>query len=280
MERIDTHHHFWFYDPKEYPWITEEMAVLRRNFVPEDFESDLRKLGITGIIPVQAHESWRETWQLLQFANEFSLIQGVVGWLPLLDSDLDRKLPVLAEHPKLRGVRYILQDQSDATLIESHEFNAGLSRIKPYHLAYDILIYEHQLPEAIDLIDRHAGQVFVLDHVAKPRIAAGEMEPWRTNLQALAERPLTYCKLSGLLTEADWKNWTRDQIRPYLDVALKAFGPDRLMFGSDWPVCLLAGKYADWFALIGDYIATLTVDEQARIWAGTAREAYRLQPQT
>jgi L-fuconolactonase len=276
MERIDSHHHFWFYDPKEYAWIDDRMSALQRNFLPEDFEPEFQSAGICGVIPVQAHQSWRETWQLLQFANEFKFIQGIIGWLPLVDADLQRKLPTLTEHRKLKGVRYNLQDEPDPNYMLRDDFNRGLTDLQPYGLAYDILIYEHHLPQTILFVDRHPEQVFVLDHIAKPRIADGELSPWQENLRELAQRPNVYCKLSGMITEANWSNWTNDQLRPYFDVVLEAFGPERLMFGSDWPVCLLAGTYDRWIDVVATFLSPLSLDEQASVWAGTARKAYNL----
>lgn len=276
MERIDSHHHFWFYDPKGYPWIDDRMAALQRNFLPEDFEPELRGAGVSGVISVEARPSWRETWQLLQFANDSKFIRGVVGWLPLTDADFARKLPTLTDHPKLKGVRHNLQDEADPFYMLRADFNRGLSDLKPYRLAYDILIYERHLPQTLTFVDRHPGQVFVLDHIAKPRIAAGELSPWRENLRELSLRPNVYCKLSGMITEADWKIWTEAQLRPYFDVVLKAFGPERIMFGSDWPVCLVAGSYQRWADVVASLISDLPLADQALIWAGTARKAYNL----
>lgn len=276
MERIDAHHHFWFYRAKDYPWIDDRMSVLRRDFVPEDFEPEFRSAGVTGVISVEAQASWLATWQLLQFANEHSYIQAVVGWIPLLDPDLERKLPTMVEHPKLKGVRHNLQDDPDPEFMLREDFNRGIWTLRPWGLTYDILIYERHLPQTIQFVDKHPGQTFVLDHIAKPRIAAGELQPWAENLRELALRPHVYCKLSGMVTEADWPSWTEEQLKPYFNVVLEAFGPKRLMFGSDWPVCLLATTYQHWVQTVSKLIDTLSADEQARIWAETAREAYRL----
>jgi L-fuconolactonase len=276
MERIDSHQHYWFYDPKEYPWIYDTMGILKRNYLPEDFEPELRAAGVTGVVPVQAHQSWRETWQLLQFANDSRLIKGVVGWLPLTDADFERKLPVLGEHPKLKGARHNLQDEPDPNYMLRDDFNRGLSELKHFGLSYDILIFERHLQQTAVLVDRHPDQVFILDHIAKPRIVDHELSPWRENLCALAQRPNLYCKLSGMITEADWSSWTEDQLRPYFDVVLEAFGPERLMFGSDWPMCLVAGTYAGWIGVVTNFLSSLSLSEQERIWAGTAREAYKL----
>jgi L-fuconolactonase len=276
MERIDAHQHFWFYDPKEYPWIYDTMGILRRNYLPEDFEPELRAAGVTGVVPVQAHQSWRETWQLLQFANDSKIIKGVVGWLPLADGHFEQKLLMLGEHPKLKGARHSLQDEPDPNYMLRDDFNRGLSELKHFGLAYDILIFERHLQQTALLVDRHPDQVFILDHIGKPRIIDKELSPWRENLRALAQRPNVYCKISGMMTEADWSSWTEDLLKPYFDVVLEAFGPERLMFGSDWPVCLLAGTYAQWCSVVENFLSTLSISEQERIWAGTAREAYHL----
>jgi L-fucono-1,5-lactonase len=276
MERIDAHHHFWFYDPKEYPWIDDRMGILKRNFLPEDFEPEVQKAGVTSVVPVQAKQSWRETWQLLQFANDRPFIAGVVGWVPLLDSDLERKLPTLLEHPKLKGVRHAIQDEPDPLFILLDDFNRGIRELEPYGIAFDLLIFERHLPQTIRFVDWHPEQVFVLDHIAKPNIAGKALSPWRENLQELARRPNVYCKLSGMVTEADWVSWTKDDLQPFFDVVLEAFGSERLMFGSDWPVCLLASSYARWADVVAELLAELSPSEQARIWAGTARRVYKL----
>jgi L-fuconolactonase len=276
MERIDSHHHFWFYDRKEYGWIDDRMGILKRNFLPEDLEPEVLKAGVTGVVPVQAKQSWRETWQLLQFANDVPFIAGVVGWLPLLDTDLERKLPTMLEHPKLKGVRHPIQDEPDPLFILRDDFNRGVRELEPYDIAYDLLIFERHLPQTIRFVDWHPNQVFVLDHIGKPDIAHGALSPWRENMRELARRPNVYCKLSGMVTEADWVAWTKDDLRPYFDVVLEAFGPARLMFGSDWPVCLLASTYERWCEVVSEFVAELSTAEQARIWGGTARRAYKL----
>lgn len=276
MERIDSHHHLWFYHPREYPWIDDRMAILRRNFLPEDIEQEIAGTGITSVIPVQAHQSWRETWQLLQFANDCSFIEGVVGWLPLTDPDFDRKLPTLAEHRKLKGVRHVVQDEPDPDFVLRDDFNRGIRELKPYGLPYDILIFERHLPRTIQFVDKHPSQTFILDHIAKPRIAAGEISPWRENIRELALRPNVYCKLSGMVTEANWNSWTEEDLKPYFEVVIEAFTPHRLMFGSDWPVCLVASTYRRWVDAVANAISGLSRQEQQRIWCTNAREAYRL----
>jgi L-fuconolactonase len=225
---------------------------------------------------VQARQSLDETHALLQFAGENDFIRGVVGWAPLIDANVCNVLAQVSAHPALRGVRHVLQDEPDPDYMLREDFNRGIARLRQFGLAYDILIFERHLPQAIQLVDRHPDQIFVLDHLAKPRVKEGEMSPWRERIRDLAKRPNVYCKLSGLVTEADWRKWTKEQLNLYFDVVLDAFGPRRLMFGSDWPVCLLAVRYADWIAIVERFVGELSQPEQARIWSGTAVEAYGL----
>ncbi len=276
FERIDAHHHFWKYDPVQYSWISDQMKVIRRDFLPRDLELEIKSAGVNGVVSVQAQQTMEETWRLLKYVDEYPFILGVVGWVPLISPDLNRALASLAGHPRLRSVRHNLQDDPDPLYMLREDFNRGIAALKPYHLAYDILIFERHLPQTIQFVDRHPDQVFVLDHIAKPRIKAGEISPWRENIRELAKRPHVYCKVSGMVTEADYTHWTEDQLKPYFDVVISAFSPRRLMFGSDWPVCLVAVSYRRWLEVVERAIATLSADERARIWSGTAREAYRL----
>lgn len=274
--RIDAHHHFWRYDPAEYGWISESMPAIRRDFFPADLEPEMRAVGVDGAISVQAQQSLKETRWLLELAGGSDFIKGVVGWIPLAAADVRAPLDALAGEAKFVGIRHIVQDEQDDNFILGEDFNRGVAALKEYQLAYDILVYERHLPQAAEFVDRHPQQIFVLDHLAKPRAKENELEPWRTNIRRLAERPNVYCKLSGLVTEADWQNWTERQLRLYLETALEAFGPQRLMFGSDWPVCLLAATYRQWHDLVARFCSRLSVNEQARIFGDTAIEAYRL----
>jgi L-fuconolactonase len=276
MTRIDSHHHFWHYDPVEYAWISEGMSAIRRSFEPRDLALELKPAGISGVVSVQARQTLDETWQLLTYADQNDFIRGVVGWVPLSSPDLNRILATVASHPKLRGVRHVLQDEPDPNYILREDFNRGVSGLKPFHLTYDILIYERHLPQTIEFVDRHPNQVFVVDHLAKPRVNDRIMSPWRENIQELASRDNVYCKISGLVTEADHQHWTEDELRPYMDVVLEAFSPKRVMFGSDWPVCLVAVQYREWVKIVERAISGLSPAEQERVWSGTAREAYRL----
>lgn len=276
--RIDAHHHFWKYDPGEYGWIDDSMAVLRHDYLPRDLQRELAAAGIDGVVSVQARQSLDETRWLCELAAEHSFIQAVVGWVPLVE-DVKRHLETLAHCHMLKAVRHVVQDEPDDRFLLRDDFNRGIDALCDFWLAYDILIYERHLPTAIEFVDRHPHQTFVLDHLAKPRAKEHALEPWGTNIRKLAERENVYCKFSGLATEADWQNWTDAELRPYWDVVLDAFTPRRLMFGSDWPVCLLATGYRSWYDLCCRFAAELSTDEQDRFFGGTASEAYRLSPQ-
>lgn len=276
-EQIDSHHHFWRYRPDQYGWI--EDPSLRRDFLPEDLEAALCGTGITGVISVQARQDLDETWALLNWGEQHGRIRGVVGWVPLLDPDLPRLLPTLAKHPKLRGVRHVVQDEPDDRFLLRADFNRGIGALRGYGLVYDILIYERHLPYAIEFVDRHPSQIFVLDHIAKPRIRDAAIEPWRGHIDELARRSNVYCKVSGMVTEGDLVHWSAEDLRPYFEAVLEAFGPRRLMFGSDWPVCLSGTSYRRWYDLVSEWTAPFTEPEKERFWAGTAQEAYGIGPE-
>lgn len=273
--RIDAHHHFWHYTPTEYDWIDDGMAAICRDFLPADLAPEIAAAGIDRVISVQARESVAETEALLEWAAAHAWIAGVVGWFPLIDPALGDLLERLAATPALKGVRHVLQAEP-AEYMDREDFNAGIAQLRATNLTYDILIVHHQLPAAIRLVDRHPNQVFVLDHIAKPPIRAGELQPWARNLAELARRPNIFCKLSGIVTEADYSTWTYEQILPYMEIALEAFTPARLMFGSDWPVCRVATTYVDWVRTIDRFAETLSAAERQALFHDTAARAYRL----
>lgn len=274
---IDAHHHLWKHNNRDYSWMDNEtLAPLRRDYLADDLVQAAQPSGVTAAIAVQACQNIAETEWLLGIAENHSMIQGVVGWLPLCSPDLSPHLERLAQHPEFKGVRHIVQDEPDDSFILRDDFNRGIAQLKTYGLVYDILIFERHLPQVIDFVDRHPQQVFVLDHVAKPRIRENLLHPWAERIRELAKRENVSCKISGMVTEADWSNWSAEQLRPYFDTVLAAFGPRRLMFGSDWPVLTLAGTYATWVDTLRSFIAELSPSEQERIASGTAREAYRI----
>ncbi len=273
---IDSHHHLWRYNPRDYDWISDAMRSLRRDFLAEELAKLAFANGVDGTLVVQARQTLEETNWLLDIASSHPLIQGVVGWVPLFAPDLGPVLEKVASHPKLRGLRHMLQDEADHRFMLSGEFNRGIGLLKDHDLVYDILVYARHLPQTVEFVDMHPQQVFVVDHIAKPRIREGLLSPWTEMIRELARRENVYCKISGLLTEADWQGWNVDQLRPYFDAVLSSFGPRRLMFGSDWPVLTLACDYGKWVQTFQSLIADLSLEEQERISCGTVREAYRL----
>jgi L-fuconolactonase len=275
MLTIDTHHHFWRYDPVEYDWITDDMSRIKKDFLPEQLVELIEKAGVDSVISVQARQMVRETEWLLDMATKNDFIRGVIGWLPLVDPAVESYLEGYAENRLLKGLRHVLQGEKDEYM-HAKEFNHGIGLLQKYNLVYEILIFEKQLPAAIQLVDHHQNQVFVLDHIAKPRIAENIFSPWKENIHFLAERPNVYCKISGLVTEADYHNMTVGQLTTYLDTVMDAFGPDRLMFGSDWPVCLVACEYEVWIDLIRNWLKHMSINEQVMIMGGNAVKVYGL----
>jgi L-fuconolactonase len=272
---IDSHHHLWQYRAEEYPWMDGSMQVLRQDYLPHDLKREMERAGVTGVVSVQARQSIEETRWLLELARECKWVLGVVGWLPLLHNGWQDWPSDVLDDKKLKGIRHVVQDEPTGFL-DQVDFNTNLHRLLPYNLCYDLLIYERQLVEAIRFVDRHPQQVFVIDHLAKPRIREGVMHPWNQQMRELARRPNVVCKVSGLAGEADWKCWTAADLRPYMDTALDAFGAKRLMIGSDWPVSLLACEYTQWFSLIRDWVAPLSHEETASILEETAVRVYQL----
>lgn len=275
---IDSHHHFWRYNDAEYGWMNQPgMERIRRDFLPADLLAQTRAAGVDGVVSVQARQTLEETDALLAFAEQHDFIRGVVGWVPLVSLSVETNLAGYAARAKLKGVRHVLHDEADDDYMLRDDFDRGVSALRAAgELRYDILIFERHLPQSIRLVDRHPNQVFIVDHVAKPKIKAGVLSPWRENIRELGRRQNVYCKISGMVTEADWNAWTPEQLRPYVDVVLEAFGPRRVIFGSDWPVCLVACDYGRWVRTVQDFIAPLSVTEQSRIMGATAIEAYRL----
>lgn len=272
---IDAHHHFWRYSTAEYGWIDDSMSRIARDFLPEDLQKVAATAGVDGVVTVQARQSLEETRWLLELANQAELIRGVVGWAPLADPNIGTVLDEIA-HQKLVALRHVVQDEPDDAFILGEAFNQGVSLLAAHNLAYDILIFERHLPQSIQFVDRHPNQRFVLDHLAKPKAAQCELEPWRSNLFELAKRENVVCKVSGLVTEADWSGWSSDSLRVYFDAALEAFGPSRLLFGSDWPVCLVACEYGCWKQTVTDWASGLSDDERRGLFGLNAQRAYQL----
>jgi L-fuconolactonase len=275
--RIDSHHHLWHYSENEYPWINEQMSVLRRDFTVTDLLRETQAAGIEGVVSVQARQTLEETHVLLEIAQNNPFIKAVVGWVPLAAHDLREQLEQLAEFPRLKAVRHVVQDEPDDAFILAPAFNAGVALLAEFGLVYDILIFARHLPNTLEFVARHPNQAFVLDHIAKPIIQAQRFdESWASNLRQLARYENITCKFSALVTEVRDPQWSVDLLRPYWDVALEAFGPSRMMFGSDWPVCLLRSSYANWVSAVEELASDLTQAEQLQFWGETARRAYHL----
>lgn len=275
--RVDAHQHFWRYDAAEYGWIDDSMAALRRDFLPHDLERETTRAGVDASVAVQTRQTLDETRWLLSLAGAHPFIAGVVGWVDLQSPDVRRDLETLGRHPKLVGIRHIAQSEPDGRFLLRPAFLRGLALLEELNLAYDILIYSHHLPVAAELAGLLPRQRFVLDHLAKPDIRGGERQEWERGLRALAAHPNVWSKLSGLVTEADWTRWTPADIRPYLDVAFDCFGPERLMIGSDWPVCTVAGDYERTMAVVSDYVAHRPADERDAVLGGNAVRFWNLQ---
>jgi len=276
MQKIDAHQHFWRYDAETDGWITDEMKVLRRDFMPPDLKKELERNAFDGCVAVQADQSEAETQFLLDLSGEYPFIKGVVGWLDIRAKNFEQRLEHFAANPELKGLRHIVQDAPDDRFLLQPSFIEGVRLLADYDLTYDILIYERQLPAAVEFARQLPGQRLVLDHIGKPVMDKGPTGRWKEGIRALAEHPDTYCKLSGLVTEADWQQWKPDDFKPFLDVVFEAFGPERLMFGSDWPVCTLAASYSEVVGIVTEYIQALSDQEQQMIMGGNARAFYDL----
>lgn len=275
-EVIDAHHHLWHYSAAEYEWINDRMTALQQDFLPADLTAELAKAGVDGAVTVQARQTLEETRWLLELAQGCNAIRGVVGWAPLAAPDFEDSVAALVTDPKLVGLRHVVQAEPPGFL-DDPSFNRGVRALQKIGLIYDLLIVESQLEEAIRFVDRHPQQPFVLDHIAKPRIAAAVIEPWRTHIQELGRRSNVSCKLSGMVTEDSWSSWSAESLRPYFDAVVESFGPYRLMVGSDWPVCLVATSYPRWWQVLRDYFAGFSDDERDATFGATATRIYDLE---
>jgi L-fuconolactonase len=274
--KIDSHQHFWKYNKSEYDWIDDSMAALRRDFLPVHLAEELSKNGFDGSIAVQARQSLEETDWLLRMSDSNPVIKGVVGWVDLRSSDIYDQLKKYAAHPKLVGVRHVVQGEREDDFILRHDFNRGISFLKEFDLTYDILVFPKQLPYAIKFVEKYPDLTFVLDHIAKPLIKDGILSPWKENIQKLSEFPNVYCKVSGMVTEADWHNWKLQDFKPYLDTVFNAFGSDRVLIGSDWPVCLVTGDYSKVMNIVTDYISGFPELDKGKILGENAAKAYKI----
>ncbi|WP_448105271.1 amidohydrolase family protein [Pedobacter panaciterrae] len=276
MLRIDSHQHFWKYNAVRDSWITDDMAVLQDDFLPMHLQPVLQHFDFDGCVVVQADQSAAENAFQLQNAKDHSFIKGIVGWVDLRAANISEQLADLSEHPQMKGFRHILQGETDRALMLKPDFVNGISKLKDYGFTYDILVFPDQLQYAAELVAKFPDQPFVLDHIAKPDVKNKNIEDWALDIQKLAAHENVYCKISGLVTEADWKYWKKEDFTPYLDVVFEAFGTNRLMYGSDWPVSLVAAAYGQVVDLAKSYVSELSENEQGLFWGGNATKFYNL----
>lgn len=275
QNRIDAHQHFWKFDPVRDAWIDETMVKIQRDFMPNDLYPVLTENQFEGCVAVQASQTEVETHFLLDLAAKNSFIKGVVGWVDLLDDAILGKLDTFSNREKLKGFRQVVQVEADDFMLRK-DFKRGIAALNQFGYTYDILIFHRQLPAAIELVNEFPNQAFVLDHIAKPDIKSAVIQQWKKNIIELSKADNTMCKISGMVTEANWKNWTADDLKPYLDVVFECFGSERLMFGSDWPVCLVAAEYDKVVQTLDSYMAQLSKIEQENIWYRNANSFYKL----
>ncbi len=273
--RIDSHQHFWKYNTATHGWISDTMSIIRNDFLPEHLKPILMQNNIQGCVAVEAHQSEKETEFLLKCAEEHTFIKGVVGWVDLRSDRVEERLEHYAKNPFLKGIRHLVQEEGEGFMLGA-AFQNGISKLNYYGLTYDILIFPHQIKEATALVTKFPEQAFVLDHLAKPYIKAKEIENWQSDIEILAQNKNMLCKISGMVTEADWRNWSEADFNPYLDVIFECFGAERIMFGSDWPVCKLAGEYNQVLQIVENYISKFSKEEQKKIMGENAINFYNL----
>ena len=273
---IDSHQHFWQFDPVRDSWINDDMKVIQRDFYPEHLYPVLQESGVDGTVIVQSDQSEEENGFQLGNAEKFDFIKGVVGWVDLQAVDIEEKLAYYISFKKMKGFRHVLQGEVDRALMLKPAFKHGISLLNKYGFTYDILIFPDQLGYSLELVKEFPDQPFVIDHIAKPYIKAGKIDDWKRDMEAVAQQQNVYCKISGMVTEADWKQWKKQDLLPYIDVVVNAFGTKRIMFGSDWPVCLVASSYKQWIELLREYFASFSQEERDAFFGQNAIGFYKL----
>jgi L-fuconolactonase len=273
--RIDAHQHFWKFDPVRDSWIDDSMQKIQKDFLPEDLLPSLTENNFSGCVAVQASQSEEETNFLADLAAKNDFIKGVVGWVNLLDSTVEERLNHFSNHQKIKGFRHVVQGEPDDFMLRK-DFQNGIAALKQFNYTYDILIFHRQLPAAINLVNQFPDQPFVIDHIAKPDIKSGDILSWKKGISAIAKAENVSCKISGMVTEAHWHSWKSNDLKPYLDVIFENFSVDKLMFGSDWPVCNVASDYTEIVKTLEDYIAPLSIQNQNKIWYENAQSFYKL----
>ena len=273
---IDSHQHFWNYEPEKHSWIDDEMSVIRRDFLSDDLQKVFTENGVDACVVVQADQTTEETDFLISIAENNNFIKGVVGWADLRSESIEDDLLKYKKYNVVKGFRHVVQGEQDHNFMLRPEFLRGVELLGKYDLCYDILIFPHQLGATLELVKKFPNQKFVIDHIAKPYIKDGFFQGWAVMMREIAKHQNVYCKISGMITEADYKTWTPEQVHPYMKLVLESFGADRVMYGSDWPVCLVAGNYTMVKALVTDFITDLSQEEQNAIMGGNAAKFYNL----
>ena len=273
---IDSHQHFWKYEPVKHDWIDDDMSVIRRNFSPSDLSKVYKESSIDGCVAVQADQTLEETDFLVDLASNNNFIKGIVGWVDLRSENIENVLEKYSTNKIVKGFRHVVQGEADHNFLLRPNFSRGISLLEKYNFTYDILVFPHQLGSVLEFVKKFPNQKFVIDHIAKPYIKDGYFDGWATMMTAIGKHENVSCKMSGMVTEADFNTWTPEQIHPYMNVALEAFGSSRILFGSDWPVCLVAGNYSKIKKLTTDFISQLSQIEQNSIMGTNAIEFYNL----
>lgn len=276
MQRIDAHQHFWKFDPVRDSWITNEMSVIQKDFMPHDIYPLLQQNGFTGSVVVQSDQSEDENSFQLKNADENDFIKGVVGWIDLQAEHVEDRLKYYSQFTKMKGFRHVLQGEADRALMLKSAFKRGIGLLRKYNFTYDILIFPDQLKYSAELVKEFPDQLFVIDHIAKPGIKNKKTSDWKKDIQEIAENENVFCKISGMVTEADLKEWKKEDIYPYIDIVVEAFGTDRIMYGSDWPVCLLAASYGSALEIVKEYFSSFTTNEQDNFFGRNAVKFYNL----
>jgi L-fuconolactonase len=275
-KRIDSHQHFWKFDPIRDSWIDDSMQKIQRDFLPEDLLPLLTENKFQGCVAVEADQSEDQTNFLVDLASKNNFIKGVVGWVDLLDKNVSERLNHFSVNKIIKGFRHVVQAEADDFMLRN-DFRNGITALKEFDFTYDILIFHRQLPAAIDLVNRFPNQKFIIDHIAKPNIKSGEIESWKKNIQEIAKAANVSCKVSGMVTEADWNSWKTADLKPYLDVVFDNFSTDKILFGSDWPVCNVASNYTEVADALDDYLRQFSIQEQNKIWYENAKAFYKLE---
>jgi L-fuconolactonase len=274
--RIDSHQHFWNYDPVKHVWMDDRMKIIKQDFLPTDLLPHLQNCNLDGCVAVQANQAEVENDFLIKLSNQYDFIKGIVGWVDLRAENLSERLEYYQQFPKIKGFRHVIHDEPELDFMVQPAFLKGVSQLKSFGYTYDILIFAAHLPNTLEFIKAIPDQPFVIDHIAKPNIKSGEIDVWKKQLKEVAAFENVYCKISGMVTEADWKNWKKEDFTKYLDGVVEAFGTSRIMYGSDWPVCTLAAQYEQQFNIVKEYFASFSENEQVLFFGGNASKFYKL----